>query len=384
ALPLSVPALAPPRRAPRLQLHHVPRGGRLRHRAARRVPRRPVDHPPAPGAAREPGGARGHAGHARRQGVHADDGRPHHPRGDRRPDAPLGQARQPVRPPRHARDGLDGRDRRAGRLPEAQAEARGQGQHGARRALQAHRPGHGGPPARLVPLGVPRLHPPRRVDDGALLQVRARGPAAPLRPRGRGGCLHPVRHLRAHRREQRGEPHRRPRRAGGRAQRHRRRDLRPLRVPHRPLRHQQLPAALLPPRVGRAHDLLRGRLRGVHRVSLVQRAPRQGVHGRHRLAGARRRAGRGRHPAQERVPAPDHRRGVRRGDGERDRAAVGVQGPHAPLRPRVRAEAPRVPPRPAPPPLRAQGVAGDAGGRALLDPRHLRGHHRPLHAQAPM
>ena len=61
---------------------------------------------------------------------------------------------------------------------------------------------------------------------------------------------------------------------------------------------------------------------------------------------------------------------------------LGVQVPAQAARPRVRAGASRVPARAAAPPLRAEGVARDAGRRAVLDPRHPLRVRRAEHAQA--
>ena len=130
------------------------------------------------------------------------------------------------------------------------------------------------------------------------------GRAAPVRRLGQ-------RHDRRH--SQRREPHRRPRRAG-----HRRHvdGVRRLRA-HRHLAVQPE----LPDRPG--HQVLRGarparprrRRRRVHgrllRVPVVERLAGQDLHGRHRLAGPRRRARRARHHHPHRAAAGHPRRPVR-------------------------------------------------------------------------
>src|SRR5207245_379399 len=69
------------------------------------------------------------------------------------------------------------------------------------------------------------------------------------------------------------------------------------------------------------------------------------------------------------TPAPDRRRSVRHRHDVGRRA-----GPRLPT-----VQPPRVPHGAHPPPLRAHGVAGDDGDRALLDPR--RTVHRPGHGR---
>ena len=85
--------------------------------------------------------------------------------------------------------------------------------------------------------------------------------------------------------------------------------------------------------------------------------PGDGVHGRRRRAGARRRAGRHRGDRAPRDRVFHHGRGVRDGDGLGDAAGRLVQ-----------ADGPAHLPHGAdPPPFRAQGMAGAARDRALLD-----------------
>src|SRR6185437_10623264 len=141
---------------------------------------------------------------------------------------------------------------------------------------------------------------------------------------------------------------------------------------------------LLFARCGRAHGVLLHALRRADRIPLVQYAPGGSVHGRHGLPGVGGCVGCDRDSAQERVPAAPHRRRVRGRDVLGDRAADGVQAPPAQVRARVRQVPSRVPTSTAPPSLRAERLDRDAGGRAILDPRHLlrvRGAHD---AQDPM
>ncbi len=86
---------------------------------------------------------------------------------------------------------------------------------------------------------------------------------------------------------ERGEPHGRSRRAGGGAHGHRGRDLRCVRLRRGTRRHVGLSRLLLSAG-GRGADDLRGcARRGGRGLPLVQRAPRPGLHGRHRLPRAR-------------------------------------------------------------------------------------------------
>ena len=70
----------------------------------------------------------------------------------------------------------------------------------------------------------------------------------------------------------------------------------------------------------RARHLLRRADGRPHRLPLVQRASGPGLHGRHRKPRHRRRVRHGGHPAQGRVSAAHHRRGLRGGDGVGDAA----------------------------------------------------------------
>src|SRR5581483_11462437 len=134
-------------------------------------------------------------------------------------------------------------------------------------------------------------------------------------------------------------------------------------------RHVELPRPLLPARGRGAGGVLHRGPWGVHWFSLVQREARAGVHGRHRIAGAGRRDGGGRHAAQVRVPVRVHRRRLCRRDGVGPHPADRVQVPPSPLRRRVCESEPRVSPGAAAPPLRAEGLAGVAGRGAVLDHR---------------
>ena len=168
----------------RLQLHLLPRGGRGGDGAAAVVHRR-ADHPArAATTVGQPGGARRHA-------------RSHAAKGTTPTMggliilfsalvATLLWARfslQPsVRADRALRHAVDGRDRLARRLSQAQAEAARREERGARRAIQARRPGDRRRRARLVPLAASAVaEPARRVDDAAVLQVLRRHVLAGLR-----------------------------------------------------------------------------------------------------------------------------------------------------------------------------------------------------------
>ena len=156
------------------------------------------------------------------------------------------------------------------------------------------------------------------------------------------------------------------------------RDVRDLRVRHRPRRHERVPQHLLPARRRRAHDLLRGDgRRAASASSGTTRIPAQvfmGDTGSLALGGA---LGAVAILLKSEFLLLFVGGGVRRRDGVGDPAALRVQVPEAALRARVRAEAPRLPARAAAPPLRAEGMDRDAGGRALLDPRHPRARSSP-------
>ena len=115
-----------------------------------------------------------------------------------------------------------------------------------------------------------------------------------------------------------------------------------------------LPAGVARPRGRRGRDVRR-----VRRVPVVERGAGAGVHGRRRLARARRRDGRARAAHQHDPAAADPRRPLRGRDPERDRAGDLVPG---------------LPPAGAahgadPPPLRGRRLARVHGDRALLAAR---------------
>src|SRR6059058_910097 len=136
----------------------------------------------------------------------------------------------------------------------------------------------------------------------------------------------------------------------------------------RPHRLDALPVRVLPARLAGADHLLRGARRGGARLPVVQRAPRAGVHGRHRLTRDRRRDGGGRDHAEGRVPVAHCRRGVRRGSRVRDAAGVGVSLAQAALRQGVRRRPQGVSHGAAAPSLREAGLGRAAGRDAVLHP----------------
>ena len=235
------------------------------------------------------------------------------------------QAAQP-RPSQQGEDGRPDRRRHRVRLARADAPRRARRDPGERRAL---------------------VHP----RDGAVDAAgRARRAALP-------GDDHRV--------QQRGEPHRRPRRPrhrrvhDGVRRLHAREHLAEQPVLRDQRRAEVLRGARSPrPRGhrGRPH-------RRLFRLPVVERLPGQDLHGRHRLARPRRRAGGPRHPDPHRVPARDPRRPVR------DHHVLGH--PPGRLLQAQRRQA-DLPDGPAPAPLRAQGVGGDHDRDPLLD------HHRPV------
>ena len=105
-----------------------------------------------------------------------------------------------------------------------------------------------------------------------------------------GWRLPAVRGVRARRRVERRQPDRRPRRSGDQHVRDRRRRVHRARLRHRPPRVRRLPAAGALSAGGGADGLLRLAGRRVARLPLVQLVPRRNLHGRRRIAGARRRA----------------------------------------------------------------------------------------------
>src|SRR5690606_6763417 len=156
---------------------------------------------------------------------------------------------------------------------------------------------------------------------------------------------------------QRGQPHRRPRRPGDHAHGACGRRHRGVRLRLGPRRVLALSADPAGAGRGRAdHHLRRDRRRGPG-LPVVQHLPGDGVPGRHRRAGAGRGAT---HNGRDRAPgagAGGHGRHLR------DRDAVG-DDPGGQLQAHRQA---RVPDGADPPPLRAQGLAGAARDRALLD-----------------
>src|SRR5829696_6273663 len=264
------------------------------------------------------GGARG----PRRKGGHADHGRA--------PDLPRGVGAVPDprpvrrRQPRRLRHRGGERDARVPRrlvedLEEALARPVG--------AVEARGPG--GDRARAV---VGR-HALRRPDRHAQ--------HAPVRRHGRsrdplsGADLPRPRGL-----DERRQPDRRPRRARGGLRRDRAIRLHGDDLPHE--------------RAGGSRPPVR-----VHGLPVVQLIPRVGLHGRHRSARLGRRDSGARRGHQDRDPARDHRRHLRR------RGAVGGgPGVRLPALPQA-----RVPDGAGPPPLRAARVVGDQDHPALLDRR---------------
>src|SRR5438876_844345 len=124
---------------------------------------------------------------------------------------------------------------------------------------------------------------------------------------------------------------------------------------------------------GRADGFLRRARRGGPRLSLVQRVPGRRLHGRRGCAfpGRCARDGRGDRPAGDR--ASHHGRRVRRGNALGDAPGALLQ---------VERGQTHFPNGPAPSPLRALGVEGIAGRRALLDYHHDAGPVRSVHFEA--
>ncbi|CAA9341202.1 MAG: Phospho-N-acetylmuramoyl-pentapeptide-transferase, partial [uncultured Frankineae bacterium] len=332
-----------------------------------RAAREPAVHargrPPVPPPRLRPGDPRGRPQQPRHQARHPDDGRRRHHRRDAhrlrrgppaRPRAaggrPDGQRPAGARPDDRA--GAGRLPRRLHQDPQA-ALARPQ------RGLQVHRPAGR---RRGVRRGRPAVPQRGRADAGVdepVVRPRLR------RRRSRHRRLRRLRVPRDHRHEQRRQPHRRPRRARRRVladglrvvRRHRllavpqlvRPAARPraLLLGARPARHRA--------RVGRRH----GRLL---RLPVVELLARQDLHGRHRVAGDRRRLRRHRDRHPHRAAAHRARRAVRHRDALGDHPDRRLQGdPQA-----------RVQHGADPPPLRARRVGGDHRHRPLLDHQRAR------------
>ena len=156
--------------------------------------------------------------------------------------------------------------------------------------------------------------------------------------------LPPVRRVHHRRRRQCREPDRRARRSRDRPGDDRGRLLRRVLLCGRQRVPDRLSAASLRARHRRACDPVRGRDRRRARVSLVQRAAGLDLHGRHRLARARRAARLDRGRDQARAGARDRRRAVRARSRVGDRAGGLVQAhrqarvPHGAAASSLRAE----------------------------------------------
>ena len=174
-----------------------------------------------------------------------------------------------------------------------------------------------------------------------------------------GWFFRAVRRAGHRRRLERGQSDRRPRRAGDRAVDDRGRLLRLDRLPRRQRGIRQLPAAPSCPARRRADRILRRDGRGEPRLSVVQRAARQRLHGRYRVAVDRRRARHDQRRHQARTGARDHRRPVR---------ARGGLG-HRPGRQLQDDRTARVPHGAAAPSFRAEGLGGTDNRDPLLDHR---------------
>ena len=150
--------------------------------------------------------------------------------------------------------------------------------------LRRQGPSHPRDPGRGGRVLLHRVARPRAVRIVAHLPV-LQGAAAAARL-----VLPGVRRLRHRRRRQRGEPHRRARRARHRAGHHRGAELRLDRLSRRQSHALRLSADPLRCRHRRACGAVRRRDRRGARLPLVQRAAGVDLHGRHRLARARRHA----------------------------------------------------------------------------------------------
>ena len=287
----------------------------------------------------------------RRQGRHADDGRPADSLHDRSVFGVVVPVVEPAGVDRRGHHAVHGRRRLHGRLDEAEGEEF-QGPEGMAEA------GAAGPVGRDRVSGDrsrAEHAPPCAGTDGAVLQgARRRGPDGS----GRAGVHVPG----AGRNDERGEPDGRPRRPGGRLHEFGFGGLSGagLRGGQRGVR--QLSAGAVHQRRARTGGVLRlpaGRRAG---LPVVERLSGQGVHGRHGQPGAGRHDRDDRHPHQAGTDAADRGLRVRGGGRQRADPAALVQVHAHPLRRRP----PRVPHGAHPPPFRNhfQGAREGGGARA--------------------
>ncbi len=290
---------------------------------------RSVVHRAAQGTADRRDHPHGRPADPQEEGRHADDGRLAHPVLPRGLDAAVVRSAQPVRVAGahgHGRVRCDRLRRRLHQAGEAQ-QARHQRQAPARARVRDR--------GRRDGLPDVRQHHAGGAGDAAAAAVHR------LLHLRRGAAAVAVLHLRRvrHRRlRQCRQPDRRPRRPRDRSVDHERRDVPDLRVHRRCRDHDRRAqprrrhARALPPR--RAHRRRRGarrvRRRAVRRrrrLPLVQRLPGPGVHGRRRLAVARRLDRHARRADQERADPAAGRRAVRDRGAQRDHPGRLVQDP---------------------------------------------------------
>ena len=271
--------------AERGALHHVPHGGGEPVGAGDQPGARAVDDPQAARVPDRSGDSPGRSDQPSRQGRHADDGRAADPDRRARADAALGRPDERLRLDRGPDDGGVRRDRLRRRLPEDRparpsrpVAALQDGLADADRARRRHRA------ARARAAG-PLQHPA----DLSVLQVAHPGSRLVVRA---------VRDVRAAWLVERRQPDRRAGRSGDQHVRDRRGDVHGAGLRHRSSRVRRLPAARPLRAGGGADGLLRRAGRRVARVPLVQLVPGGDLHGRRRIAGARRRARHRRDPDQ--------------------------------------------------------------------------------------